>query len=185
MEDKDTTEIKKKRDKDISEQFEFVHESDAKSRGFYLIQATLMENLIDEILGYHFCPENKINREMLVATIVNDLGFATKINNLLKILKTSYPKLHKNSPKLKKQLEHVRELRNKFAHSTPDFSTKFLETKADFIRLTFYKNGKKETQDLSYNFMMRRLKESGDIILQLIKILEVISKRKAQLTRLK
>jgi len=90
------------------EQIKFVHNLDANSRGKYLIQATLIENIIDEILGYHFCPDNKVNQEMLIATIVNDLGFNTKINNLLKILKTSYPKLHKNSPKLKHQLEHVR-----------------------------------------------------------------------------
>lgn len=173
------------KEKSLPEQFEFVHEFDSDSRGKYLIQATLIENLIDEILGYHFCPDNKVNREMLVATIVNDLGFSTKINNLLKILKTSYPKLHKNSPKLKNQLEHVRELRNKFAHSTPDFTERFLEKKTDYIRLIFYKNGKKETQDLSFSFIIRRLKECTGIILQLTKILEVISKRKAVWSKMK
>lgn len=170
-------------EKSISDQFTFVHEFDSNYRGKYLIQATLIENLIDEILGYHFCPDNKINREMLIATIVNGLTFNTKINNFLKILKNQHTKLHKSNPKLKKQLENLRDLRNKFAHSTPDFTQSFLEKKTDYVRLTFYKNGKQETQDISFSFIRKRLAECSKMVFELTTIFEVVSKRKAVWTK--
>lgn len=165
----------------ILEQIQRLADMDSDSRGKYLIHATLIENIIDETLGYHFCPDNKIKREMLVATIVNDLSFSTKINNLLKILKTDYPKLYKNYPKLKKQLENVRELRNKLAHSRPDFSFSFLEQKTDYVRLVFYNNGKKVTQDMPFKFIHKKLVESSNILVQLAKILEEVSNKKVKM----
>ena len=156
------------------EQIDFVHKFDSESRGKFLIQVAFMEKSIDWILSNHFCNSEE-KRNELIGFILNDFGFSLKIRNFMSLLNTKYPELHKKYPTLHSDLDGMRTLRNKFAHSIPDTTTEFLKKKENFIRLEYYKKGEKEHYHITKELIDKELKKSSTIITHLSEILNFIS----------
>src|SRR5215813_5579564 len=91
----------------------YLHELDKQLRGPYLVQAIWIEELIDDIISQHFCPEDQGRRSLLIGLILNhrDMTFSGKIDILEKIVKRSYPGLLKDHPGLVDRLTKVRRFR--------------------------------------------------------------------------
>ena len=78
-------------------------------------------------------------------------------------------------------MEKIRDLRNRFAHSIPDTTVEFIREKKNFIRLMYYKNGKKEFYEITKELIDRKLRDTSTVISNLRNILELVSGGKSGL----
>jgi len=95
---------------------EFVLDQRLRSRVIY--NSILVENALEKVITTHFCREK--GEEILFSSLLfreGQVTFSRKIVILEKLLKISYPDLHKECKWLIKQIDKVREIRNEFAHS--------------------------------------------------------------------
>jgi len=146
----------------IIKQMGFVLKFDEKTRGAYLFQAIWIDTLLNQIIACHFCSTDYKKQGMLTGLILNELTFSSKIRYFLRILE-SYPEIASKHPNIKKKLENVREFRNKVAHSKLDTSGEFLSKKTNYIRLIYFKNGKRA----HYNITEQLNKEKTSEIVKL------------------
>jgi hypothetical protein len=143
------------------------------TRGAYLAQVIHIEELVKDIISYHFCCyEDK--RKQFVSLILNgtDYTFASGINILEKLLKIHYPDLCQRYPKLVNDLDKVMRFRNALVHSMLDTSDEFLaKNYADRIRLVSYdERGQTNYRDLTRSEIDERLEDCSDIHFVLVDI---------------
>jgi len=162
--------VKQSENNEILKQVEFALKLDEKTRGSYLFQAIWIDTLLKQIIAQHFCPNDYKKQGMLIGTILNDLTLNLKIKHFLRILEL-YPKIKSKHLKIKKKLENVRELRNKFAHSQLDTSAEFLSKKADYIRLIEYKDGKKNYYNITSQIIQAKNAEIAKLHFELNEII--------------
>jgi hypothetical protein len=135
-----------------------------KKRGEIISRVIEVEEAINEIIAFHFCPYShydktekayKKHQQLVYLILQSDFSLRNKSNTLLFILKSSYPKLleklNKNlmancgGIKLESALDKMRGLRNKLAHknlsvNSLDF-TKNKEEAFYYFNLEVDKNG--------------------------------------------
>ncbi|GAH13880.1 unnamed protein product, partial [marine sediment metagenome] len=140
-----------------SQQIDHLYDVSKEIRGRFLDQAIPIEMLIDDIISWHFCPED--TRQSLFFSLVSPkLTFSNKIKILETILQIYYPDLVKKHQNLIKEINKIRDFRNRIAHSLLDASDEFLEKGYnDRIRLVFYRNGEKKHQVIT----MDNIKKTG------------------------
>lgn len=104
--------------------------------------AVSLETEIEQILATHFCDKDKHAVFITLMFIVGQVTFSQKTIMLKKLLKHSYPDLLTASPNLFKNLDKIRELRNKLAHSTSNvFELTGSSTEPLRTTLKSYKDG--------------------------------------------
>jgi len=161
----------------LKEQINRVYNLSKEIRGRFLDQAIPIEMLIDDIISWHFCPE-ETRRSLFFSLMAPELTFSTKIKILKAILELRYPDLLKEHPKLIGEIKKIKKLRNKLAHSMLDSSEEFLEKRYDDrIRLIFYKKGEKKHLILKVDDIRERLKACSRVLLALVDIQKGASQR--------
>jgi len=156
-----------------------VFEQAKDVRGRFLEQAIFIENLIGDIISWHFCPEED-RRHLLFSLIINDVNFtfSSKIKVLKQLLKLRYPELGEKYPKMIKELKKVMEFRNKAAHRMLDSSEQFLAKKlTDRIQLVYFKDGQEKREVVTVKDMQERLKACSRLVLVIVDIQSEVIKR--------
>ena len=161
-------------DQDIISQMKFSLEFDEKTRGPYLFQAIWIDTLLNQIISYYFCTTDLKKQGMLIGLVLNEISFNSKIKYFLKILEL-YPKMMVKYPKIETKLDNIRDFRNKIAHSKLDTSSEFLSKKKNYIRLSYYKNGKLMHYEISESIRKEKTHEIVDVHYVLNDILNHIS----------
>jgi hypothetical protein len=151
-----------------------VMKLDMDIRGSYLVQVIHIEQLVKDIISYHFCSDENRRKE-LVSIILNgssDYTFASGIEILQKILDIHYNDLTKRYPKLVNDLHNVRKFRTVLAHSMLDTSDGLLaKNYTDRIRLLSYDEiGQTNQRDITRSEMDERLEDCVDIHFDLMDI---------------
>jgi len=148
-------------------------------RGLFLEQAIFIENLIGDIISWHFCPDED-RRNLFFSLIINnpDFTFSSKIKVLRQLLKLRYPELDKKCPEVIKELEKVIKFRNKVAHRMLDSSEQFLAKKlTDRIQLVYFKDGQEKHEVVTVKDMQERLKACSRLVLTIVDIQKEVIQR--------
>ena len=148
-------------------------------RGSILEQAIWIERLIENIIAWHFCPEED-KRYQFFSLVINgtDITFSSKIKILKKLLELYYPDLSQKYPKVTKELNKVRDFRNKIAHAMLDNSLEFLAHRyTDRVQLDVYQDGKEKKLVVTIMDRDEKLKECSRIALALDDIQKEVTKR--------
>lgn len=131
-------------------QLDKLYALDRHIRGSYILQANWIENLITEGIAQHFCPNDPERKNFMISLVLKEIFFSPKINIYLNLIELEYPKANVKLKEFRKRLEEIRNLRNRLAHAVLDTSDDFLNKKqTDRIRLQYYKDGKKEFQEIT------------------------------------
>jgi hypothetical protein len=124
---------------------------DGEFRGPAIMMGIYTDDLVTEIISYHFCPDES-RRQEFVSFILNsrqvEMSFSDRIEILQSILKKDYQNLIKKYPDLIKNLGKIRKFRNQFAHQLPDLF-KVLAEKPKALTLVYYENGVKKEKDVT------------------------------------
>jgi hypothetical protein len=157
------------RDKKVAK----VMKLDMIIRGAYLAHVIPIEELVKDIISYHFCSDEE-KRKQFISLILNgrDYTFSFGIEILEKLLDISYHDLIKRFPKLIDDLNKIRKFRNWLAHSALDTSDQFLsKNHTDKIRLISYDEiGQTNYRDISRDEIDERLEDCLDIHFDLVDI---------------
>lgn len=152
----------------LEKQIEDLFKLSADIRGTFLDQSIMIERLIDDIIAKHFCAEEE-KRILLFSLITSRFSFQSRIMALKTVLECCYPQLFEKHRNTIKNLQQIREFRNKIAHSMIDSSIEFLEKKYnDRIRLVVY--GKEKHIVIKKDDMKKRLSDCSKAILALNEI---------------
>lgn len=152
-------------------QLDQLYALDRHIRGSYILQTNWIENLITESIAYHFCHNDAERRNLMISLVLKSVNFSSKINMYLNLIELEYPKANVKLKEFGKRLEVIRNLRNRFAHAVIDTSDEFLKKEqTDRIRLEYYKDGKKEFQEITVSEINVML---GDTSAVMVIILDV------------
>jgi len=144
-----------------------------------LEQAIRIERLIEHIISWHFCPEED-KRYQFFSLVINetDITFSSKIQILKKLLKLYYLGLTQKYPKITRELNKVRDFRNKIVHAILDNSREFLAHRyTDRVQLNVYRDGKEKKLIVTIIDRDEKLKECSRITLALVDIQKEVKKR--------
>ncbi|HZS73822.1 MAG TPA: hypothetical protein VFA69_04885 [Candidatus Nitrosotalea sp.] len=142
-----------------------IYKFDSLYRGKYLIMSNWVEDTIGGLISEHFIPKDKNKRDLLYSLILINIPFNSKIRIFLQILERSYPSLNDKHSSLKQDLERIRNLRNRFAHSVLDTSDEFLEKKQyDRINLEFHKDGERKFHEITQKYIDGEISFVGRVI---------------------
>jgi hypothetical protein len=155
---------------------------DTDVRGTYLFKSTWIETLLNQIISYYFCSDDKIKRNQILSILIHDLNFSNKIRVFLNIMKSNYYEINKKHPELKKDLEQVRDWRNKFAHCMLDTTVEYIKKNTGKIRYEFYSDGKKQYLEITENSIHKKISEIENLQFTLLEILQIISKEDSGVT---
>jgi hypothetical protein len=94
----------------------FLYDQNTRTQIIY--NAIHLEGLVEEIIAWHFCPNEEKHlwyKSLIFKT--GELSFSKKITILKGILQQFYPDIYAATLGLIKRLNDIREMRNDFAHS--------------------------------------------------------------------
>jgi hypothetical protein len=151
---------------------------DTQIRGGCLTQALWAEMFVGDSIAIHFAFDQE--RRLLLGSLVLDLmGFAIKVRIFGKLLQIKYPEILKQHPNLLNQLDSMRILRNRMAHSTLDTSDEWVnEEHADCIRLVYNKDGQRKKLIMTLDDVKKKLADGSQLILALMDARKEIHKRR-------
>jgi hypothetical protein len=158
---------------DRKEKVAKVIEYDMIIRGAYLAHVIPIEELVKDIISYHFCSDEE-KRKQFISLILNgrDYTFASGIEILEKILDIHYHDLTQRYPKIIGDLNTILQFRNSLTHSMLDTSDGFLaKNYTDRIRLISYDDrGQTNYRDITRSEIDERLEDCIDIHFDLVDI---------------
>jgi len=159
---------------DKNKQLAKLNQFDITIRGSYLSTVISIEQLISDIISYHFCP-NEDKRKQFVSLILNNnrnLVFSYSIDILERILILHYADLIQQYPNLINELRKIRNYLNWLAHSILDTSEEFLaKDLTDTIRLISYgDNGETNYRELTRTEIDERLEDCISVHFMLVYI---------------
>ena len=158
---------------DRKEKVAKVIEYDMIIRGAFLAHVIPIEELVKDIISYHFCSDEE-KRKQFISLILNgrDYTLASGIEILEKILDIHYHDLTQRYPKLIDDLDKIIQFRNCLAHSMLDTSDGFLaKNYMDRIRLISYDDrGQTNYRDITRSEIDERLEDCIDIHFALVDI---------------
>jgi hypothetical protein len=163
----------------IDNRFRQVNILAKEIRGPFLEHAIVIERLIEDIISWHFCPDEE-RRLLLFSLVISepDFTFSSKIEIIDKILKLHYPDLAKKYPKLVAELTKVRKFRNRIAHAMLDTSDDFLAGNfTDRIQLIYFEDGQTKHQVITTAERDERLKECWRLVMDIVSIQQEVIKR--------
>jgi hypothetical protein len=98
---------------------ETVFKRDRYYRSQIIYLATTVDELISECIAWHFCQDEKKHLAFM-SLLFNrgEVSFSKKIDIFKFILKNEYSDLYEETKGLTNKITALREIRNKFAHST-------------------------------------------------------------------
>ena len=148
-------------------------------RGSILDQAIWIEALIDDIVAWHFCPQ-EAKRNLLFSLVLKgtELTFSDKIGILECLLRLEYSELKEQYPGLKDHLDKLRRLRNRLAHAMLDTSDQFLQRNhTDRIQLVYFEDGREKQWVLTISERDQRLREFTQVVWTLLAIQQEVRRR--------
>ena len=145
--------------------------------GFILALTSLTELVIANIIADYYS-ENLDKRNKMFYEISENLRLDQKRRTLMRILtETSFQNTMAHYPNLNHRLERLRDLRNRVAHSFPDTSDEFLAKRySDRVRYVWYKNGQKDSIDLTYVDAESQIRECSRLFLDMEEIRRKIAR---------
>jgi hypothetical protein len=133
----------------------------AQRRGEIIGKVINLEKVIDGFISKNFIQEDA-KRSELESLIIQGLPFAQKLLILYSLLNTYHSSIHKEHPKLEKDLEKIRKQRNIMAHSWLDVSPTYVyKRKKSNLQLSILTKNNK-----SIEYDEKRIKELSDSILK-------------------
>ena len=145
-------------------------------RGNYLVDAIEIEGIIDDVLAIHFFKNNDAQYVDFQGFILKELQFGAKIKILVSLLNSKYPNLLNKHTSLANELEKIRDFRNRLAHSQLDTTVEYIEKKqTDRIQLMFYKDGKRQYQEITKADFDKKLQEVSSVKISLMEIWKNLS----------
>ena len=141
-----------------------IAELAARLRGYFISRTVWLDMLVSDIIASYFCQRER-RRDLFFSEIVNggDITFSKKIDLLIAILRFDFPDLLKQSPKLKDDLDNIRRLRNRMAHSHQ-------------FTIIFYEGGQTKEQVITPDDIETRIHKATNLQVQLTNIQDKISK---------
>jgi hypothetical protein len=151
--------------------FGVVYELSMHIRGPFMDQAIWIDVLIADIVTYYFCPDEG-RRSLLRSEVFSGASSFSKNINLLKVvIEQSFISFKVQNPDLIKQLDELREFRNKLAHARLDTSPEWMaEGHTDRIRLATFKKGKAAYTVVTIEDSNKMLGKASVVLLQLVKL---------------
>jgi hypothetical protein len=151
-----------------------LNQFDAIIRGAYFSTVIPIQQLVGDIISYHFCPDED-KRKQFVSLILNsnrDYTFSYSIDILERILLLHYADLLQEYPTLINELGKIRNYLNWLAHSMLDTSDEFLaKDLTDTIRLISYgNNGETNYRELTRTEIDERLEDCINVHFMLVYI---------------
>jgi len=141
-------------DKKLTIYFKF----DNEHRGAFLVSATQGESFLTDAIAAHFEPNNKEKRSLLISLVLSHLSFNKKIRIFSHLLHSYYSEILQIYPTIEKELELVREFRNKMAHYTIDSKTEpVMKYAGEKLSLEYHKNGKLHHEIISKETFKEKL----------------------------
>lgn len=131
-----------------------IRKYEQKIRTAIISVAISLESEIEQIIAWHFC-QDESKHLLFLSLMFNDgqVTLSQKIVILRKLFRESYPDLYQQFSGIFSQLDKIRELRNKLAHSQhtiPELRIgKKIEKPQKGIHLEYYKNGKSVSEFIS------------------------------------
>lgn len=151
---------------------EKVYNRDRQYRSQIIYLATIIDDYISQCIAWHFCTDPK--KHLAFMSLLFNRGevpFSKKIDIFEFILKNEYPDLHKETKGLKNKLEKLRELRNKFAHSTLALELDKLKKADAGIYITkLGRKGEQEVEFLSEEDLKAQTDEYSEMMLRLMEL---------------
>lgn len=157
-----------------------LEDLDRKFRGAFLLKDSTVENYLNGLIGWFFFPNDFNERKKLVGHIISDITFSNKIGIFLKLLHIYHKEILEKHPALENDLEKVKKLRNRLAHSNLDTSLQYLKTKPTNIRLEFWEGDRREYQEFSEKDVNKKIGEVYELHNQLIQVYEELTGKKQQ-----
>lgn len=146
-----------------------LYQLDYNMRGAYIVQTNWIESFLNEGLANHFFPEDENRKNQFFSTILKEINFSTRINLYVNVVEEYYSQANLKTTILRKNLEKIRDNRNKFAHAVIDTSDEFLKKySGDRIKLEFFKKGKKEHLELTMEEMKTLLGDTTAVTLMIL-----------------
>jgi hypothetical protein len=151
-----------------------VMKLDMTIRGSYLAHVIPIEELVKDIISYHFCSDEDKRKEF-ISIVLNgsrDYTFASGIEMLKKILNIHYSDVVTRYPKVIDDLDKIRRFRNLLVHSVLDTSDEFVtKNYDDRIRLLVYDDrGKTNPRDITRDEIDERLEDCLSVHFNLVDI---------------
>jgi hypothetical protein len=95
-----------------------LFEYDRLIRSHTIYEATAIEGVIENIIAWHFCPEEEKHLSFTALMFVRaEIPFSKKIDILERLLKDHYRDILDDIPGIINDLNSLRRFRNKFAHN--------------------------------------------------------------------
>lgn len=157
---------------ELAKRIDAQYSLSAEIRAPFLEQAIAIDRLVADIISQHFCP-NEEKRNLFFSLITNGttITFSASINMLKTLLKVCYPDLDDKHSELIRELEKIRDFRNRIAHSMLDTSDEYLEKGyTDRIRLVFHRDGEQKHQIITKDEIRKRLAACTKVVYALIDI---------------
>lgn len=131
-----------------------LHEKARYFRGRFLNSVAVIERDIAVILTEYFCTKDNIKRELFFEKLAEKLSLHKKKEILIDIVKSDYPRYWEKKKEFLKNLQYIRDFRNKLAHSIVDVSHEALSRPSEEgVGFVQWKNGKpitdREFEDLN------------------------------------
>lgn len=157
----------RKLSKEESQQLKLLCELSTEIRGKFLDQAIPIEWIIDDIISQHFCPE-ETRRMLYFSSVPPELTFFSKTRIFKTILEICYPDLLEKHHNVMKEIEKIRNFRNKIAHSILEATPNFLKNGYnDRIRLGYYEKGEKKCLVVKKEDIKEKLKACSRVLIAL------------------
>jgi len=158
-------------EKKLSIYFKF----DNEYRGTFLASATQGESFLVDAIAEHFESNNKEKRSVLISLILSQLSFNKKIRIFSHLLHSNYSEILKAFPTIEKELESVREFRNKMAHYAIDSKTEpVMKYAGEKLSLEYHRNGKLHHEIISKETFEEKISLSRRVTASLAEIQEMI-----------
>jgi hypothetical protein len=158
-----------------------LYQKDNVLRGAYLVQTIGIEGIIGDIIALSLCP-NEDSRSLFTSLILNyrEFTFEGKYQILKRLMELKYPTIVNKHKDIFRQINTVKEFRNKLAHWMLDTSDQFLaKNYTDRIQLEHYDSkGHRGTIEITDTDIREKLKNCSGLLIKLMEIRSEITQSK-------
>jgi hypothetical protein len=150
---------------ELNDRFRELGNLEATMRGWSLISANGVEQMLAKIMSGHFFPDDPERQLFLVSLVVSDATFRQKFQMVKNLLRLEYPSLLKKYSPYLKQVDAMVDQRNDMAHALFGPSDDYVkEKRADRIQLRFIRNGKLRTSEVTIDSFNKWLIDAQNLV---------------------
>jgi hypothetical protein len=164
---------------EVPNHIQLVLDYDRLFRSQVLYEGIALESAVDQVIAWHYCSE-PYKHASLFSFVFRDgeITFGKKIRILSSIMKESYPELAETFSSLRKQLDRLRVMRNKFAHSELVLPENPPDPKsAAGVTLRYYEKGKEKEAFVPKADIDRLVDDCRQLHLAALMLCEILKRR--------